>query len=101
MATVTTRPNRLSLHESQRRVVHPLERLRGTIRFYVAAEGLAIALLYLAAWFWLGLLLDYGVFKVSGVDWVQVPYSHAVRAVILCVLSAGLLAVVAFNVLLR
>jgi hypothetical protein len=100
MTTMTTPPPAADREQAQRRVAHPLARLRGFIRFYVATEGLAVLLIYLALWFWIGLLLDYGAFKLFRVDWVQeVP--HAVRTVILCGLVAGLLAVVAFKMLLR
>src|SRR5438128_2211713 len=86
--------------DSQRRVHHPLQRLRSYIRLYVAAEGLAVLLLYLALWFWIGLLLDYGSFKAFSVDWVQeLPWGF--RAVLLSGLLAGLLAVVGSKVLLR
>lgn len=86
--------------ESQRRVKSPLEQLRGSIRRYVTAEGMAIVLLYLALWFWIGLLFDYGVFKALAVDWVQI-LPHAFRTGVLCVLVAGLLAVVAVTIVLR
>jgi hypothetical protein len=52
-------------------VTHPLERLRGYIRLYVVAEGAAVLFLSLALVFWMGLLVDYGVFKAFGLDWVQ------------------------------
>jgi hypothetical protein len=57
--------------ESQRRVRHPLQTLRKYIRAYVLLEGLAIALLFLAAWFWVGLLIDYGTFRLFAFDWLQ------------------------------
>jgi hypothetical protein len=101
MATITTpsrSPERLA--ESQRKVRHPLERLRSTIRFYVSMEGATVLLLYLALWFWIGLALDYGFFKLFSVDWVQeLPWGF--RAGVLIVLLAGLLAVVAVKVLFR
>src|SRR5262245_47025614 len=102
MATVISRPERWNREEVQRRVAHPLQRLRGTIRLYVVLEGLAVALIYLALWFWIGLVVDYGIFKISGgqVDWVQV-LPHAFRVVVLCLLSLGLLVVVGFKVALR
>jgi hypothetical protein len=100
MATVTTRPQPWNRDESQRRVAHPLQRLRGYIRSYVAAEGLAVLVIYLALWFWLGLPLDYGFFKAFNIDWVQV-LPHTFRVVVLCGLTAGLLAVVAVKVFVR
>src|SRR5207249_8224561 len=100
MATVTTPTRGFEQSEPQRRVHHPLERLRGYIRFYVGIEGLAILLIYAALWFWIGLLLDYGFFKLFTVDWVQeLPW--AFRVVVLMGLVAGMLAVVAMKVLAR
>lgn len=98
MATVSARP--INREESQHRVASPLQQLGGCIRMYVSAEGLAVLLIYLALWFWIGLLLDYGLFKLVGVDWVQI-FSRSFRGVVLIMLSAGLLAVVAFKVLAR
>src|SRR2546429_2433111 len=100
MATVTPPTRPWNPEESHRRVAHPLQKLRGYIRGYVSAEGAAVLLLYLAVWFWLGLLLDYGFFKVFTLDWVQeLPWG--LRAGVLCILVAGLLAVVTTKVLLR
>jgi hypothetical protein len=100
MAIVTDRTPSLSRAEAGRRVKHPLESLRSTIRFYVAAEGVAILVIFLALWFWIGLLLDYGVFKLLTIDWVQ-ELPHGFRVVVLCGLVAGLLAVVTLKVILR
>src|SRR5262249_33139955 len=100
MATVTQTPLRLDREESRRRVRHPLQRLRGYIRFYVGAEGLTLLVLYVALWFWIGLALDYGFFKAFDLDWVQeLPW--AFRLVVLVGLGAGLLALVVLKVLLR
>src|SRR5947209_4235750 len=81
-------------------VRHPLERLRGTLRTYVGLEGAAAALLYLALWFWVGLLLDFGVFKAFALDWVQ-ELPRGFRAVILGGLLLGLAALVAVQVVRR
>src|SRR2546429_7266451 len=88
MATVIDPKSSSQRDESQRRVRHPLQRLRSYIRSYVTAEGLAILGLYVALWFWIGLLLDFGFFKVFGVDWVQVA-PRGFRAVLLAGLVAG------------
>jgi hypothetical protein len=86
--------------DSQRRVEHPLQRLRGYIRSYVGAEGLLILSLYLALWFWISLSIDYGFFKVFGVDWVQVlPLGF--RGVVLFLLVSGLVALVTYKMLFR
>jgi hypothetical protein len=81
-------------------VMHPLERLRGTIRRYVTLEGLAVVGVYLALWFWIGLALDFGVFKAFRVDWVQ-ELPKGVRGGLLLALVLGLLAVVAVKVVRR
>ncbi len=96
MATATPPPstNRADL---QRKVADPLQRLRGYIRGYVVLEGLALVGIYLAAWFWLGLAIDWGFFKLFTIDWVQIlPFG--MRAAILSVLSAGLVALVGFKI---
>jgi hypothetical protein len=80
--------------------MHPLERLRGTIRRYVGLEGAAVVGIYLALWFWLGLLFDFGVFKAFGLDWVQ-EMPRNVRAGILIALAVGLVAVVGFKIVRR
>src|SRR5579871_2283176 len=87
MATVTPSPRQIS-PETQQRIYSPLHRLRGTIRRYIAWESLALCLLFLGVWFWLGLALDYGAFKLAGVDWVQV-LPRTVRWIILGVVAAG------------
>src|SRR3954467_4551908 len=100
MATATPPKPSWDRNEAQQRVRHPLERLRGYIRFYVGAEGLAVLIIYLALWFWIGLLLDFGFFKAFGVDWVEV-LPRAFRGIILVGLIAGLLTVVTVRVFLR
>jgi hypothetical protein len=93
MSTITTPPPLLIRDETRRRVAHPLERLRGYIRIYLAAEGLTVLALCLALVFWLGLLVDYGVFKAFAVDWVQ-ELSHSLRALLLGMLYVATLVVV-------
>ncbi|TMQ35758.1 MAG: hypothetical protein E6K70_00505, partial [Planctomycetota bacterium] len=100
MAIVTTPVPSWDRDESQRRVTHPLERLRGYIRTYVTLEGLAVIGQYLALWFWIGLAIDWGFFKVFGVDWVQ-ALPKEFRAIILACLVAGLVLVVARKVFSR
>src|SRR5437868_5393653 len=100
MATVTNPSRSRNLAEAHTRVRSPLARLRGYIRTYVSLEGAAILLLYLALWFWVGLLLDYGSFKAFTVDWVQdLPWGF--RCTVLVLLTAGLLAAVALKVVTR
>jgi hypothetical protein len=100
MATATTPTRTLNLAEAQQQVRHPLERLRGYIRAYVSLEGAAVVAIFLALWFWIGVLLDYGMFKIFGVDWVQ-ELHWGFRAGVLCALVAAVLAVGATIVLTR
>src|SRR5438105_8219455 len=81
-------------------VMHPLERLRGTIRRYVTLEGAAVVGVYVALWFWVGLLLDFGVFKAFRLDWVQ-ELPRGFRGGLLAALLLGLVAVVAVKVVRR
>src|SRR5437868_10886496 len=91
-------PKVVPLNEAQRKIRHPLDRLRTWIRGYVTVEGALVLVLYLALWFWIGVILDYGTFKLFDYDWVQdMPW--AVRAVVLILLVAGLLAAVTLKVL--
>ncbi len=100
MATVEHPKSSFKRDDIQRRVRDPLQRLRSYLRSYVTAEGLALLTLYVALWFWIGLLLDFGFFKLFGLDWVQVaPYS--LRAVALAGLVIGLVALVVSKVLFR
>src|SRR6266851_6209183 len=71
MATATHPAPDAVREESGAQIADPLDRLRGYIRWYVVAEGMAVLFLSLAMVFWLGLLADYGVFKAFSVDWVQ------------------------------
>lgn len=111
MATVTSPRRTFDRVDTDRRVRHPLQALRGYIRTYVTLEGAFVAIIYLALWFWIGLALDYGIFKLTrGFDWVKELQDLSpgdrtadliVRGVILGVLVAGLLALVALKVFLR
>jgi hypothetical protein len=98
MATVIPPPVRRAAPRPE--VLHPLDRLRGTIRRYVVLEGLAIVCLYLALWFWLGLLFDYGVFKAFGFDWVQ-ELPRGFRGTLLVILAGGLVIVLAAKLFRR
>jgi hypothetical protein len=100
MATITTPVPSRNLAEAQERVRSPLERLRRFIRTYVSLEGAAVVGLYLTLWFWIGLILDYGVFRLFHFDWVQ-ETTWGVRCGVLVVLLAGLLAAAALTVVTR
>jgi hypothetical protein len=78
MATITPPAPSRNLVESQQRVRHPLERIRGTIRTYVGLEGAALLITLVALWFWVSFVLDFGPFRAFEWDWVQdVPYRWA------------------------
>src|SRR5262249_30134625 len=63
-------------------------------------EALGILCLFVTLWFWISLILDYGFFQLTGVDWVQVlPW--AARAIVLAALVMGLMVVLTSKMLLR
>lgn len=95
MTNSTTSLTRIT-PELTERIRSPLYRLRGTIRRYLLWDTLALTIIALAVWFWVGLLLDYGVFKVTGWDWVQV-LPRSVRLIVLLAVSAVIVAVVAMS----
>src|SRR5262245_56167921 len=74
MATVTERPRSRALAESNRRVLDPLRRLRGYIRRYVITEALLVMFTCLAACFWVGVVLDFGLFRPFGVDFADAEH---------------------------
>jgi hypothetical protein len=100
MATALPSKSAQNPDESRRRVAHPLERLRGYIRAYVALEGVAKLALFVAVWFWLGLLIDFGFFKAFGVDWVQ-TFPWQVRAFILGALAAATMLLIGNSLIRR
>lgn len=71
MASVSEQRSPFNAALTDRRVRHPLQAVRGHIRRYVLLEGLALTVLYLAVCFWVGLALDYGLFRLFAFDWVQ------------------------------
>ena len=54
---------------------------------------------FLAVWFWVSLVMDYGFFKVFGLDWVQ-EAPRLVRALVLGIFFAGIVALLQFPTLL-
>jgi hypothetical protein len=103
MATATpTRPSPVpgNLAQEQTRIRGPLDSLRSYIRAYVTLEGVATVLLFLAAWFWIGLALDWGMFKLLGADIVQ-ELHWSFRLVVLIGLTGGLIALLVTTVLVR
>jgi hypothetical protein len=100
MATVTPPSPTRNLEQDQVKVRSPLARLRKYIHTYVSLEGAALVGLFLALWFWVGFVLDYVVFKVTLIDWVQVlPWG--VRAGVLVAGLSALAALLLVYLILR
>src|SRR6185437_10639720 len=96
MATaIQPAPNRLDA-----RIVHPLDRLRGAVRKYVVVEGLLTVAIFVSAWFALGLIFDYGLFKVATWDWV-LDAPAWLRGAALVVAAALLAGIVIFRIVVR
>ena len=64
-------------------ISEPLEQLRKRIRAYIWCEGIAVALVWLSATFWVGLALDYLPVRLGG---TEMPRSA--RLVLLALISA-------------
>jgi hypothetical protein len=94
MATASLLPT------SPDRIQHPLERLRGAIRRYVSIEGTLAVALFIVTWFWIGVALDYGSFKLAAFDWVQ-ELPRWFRGLLLATLSAGIALLVVFQIVRR
>src|SRR5262245_29095287 len=98
MATVTPPPS--NLDRDHERIRSPLAKLRKFIASYVSLEGAILVGLFLALWFWIGLVLDYGAFKLFLLDWVQwLPKWF--RASVLGTVVLALLVLVVLTVLVR
>jgi hypothetical protein len=100
MATVTPPRTSLNLEQDRSRIKSPLARLRKYIHTYVSLEGAVLVGLFLALWFWIGMILDYGFFKLFTVDWVQeLPWSF--RLVVLLALIGAIVAIAVLKVVTR
>jgi hypothetical protein len=102
--------------ETQKRVRHPLQQVRGYIRRYIILEGLALTLLCALIVFWVGLAFDFGLYQLQverlgifGIDWVQElndidstgVSSLGVRIIFLTVILVGLAALGFTKVVMR
>ncbi|MBY0460233.1 MAG: hypothetical protein K2V38_23200, partial [Gemmataceae bacterium] len=86
--------------EPDRALTNPLDRLRGTIRRYVVLEGALSAVLFVVAWYCLGLVCDFVFFKLTGVDWVlDAPGWLRTTALLVAVLV--FVAIVGFRIVRR
>lgn len=81
-------------------VLHPLDRLRGTIRRYVVIEGLLSAAIFVAVWFVAAMVIDFGAFKLFTWDWALDAPSW-LRAVALAGGLIGLAVIVATRIARR
>jgi hypothetical protein len=98
MATATDKPALPTAISGE--ITHPLDQLRGTIRRYVVIEGLLSAGLFVAGWFVLGLLVDFGLFKAATWDWV-VDGPWWLRFAALCVSLLLLVTILALRIARR
>src|SRR5437870_3052920 len=73
--------------QTEARIRSPLHRLRGAIRRYIVLEAVASFFLILSLIYWLGLAVDFGFFKLTGVDYVQ-HFPHWFRFFVLLGLLA-------------
>src|SRR5687768_10823177 len=95
--------------DTAQQIKHPLQAVRKYIRSYVLLEGAAYAVLFLALWFWVGMLLDWGSFAAFSFDWIQElqildesqSASHYVRVVLLLVLLGCLIALAVTKMAMR
>ena len=87
---------------ADREILNPLDRLRGTIRRFVVFDGLLAAALFVLAWFWAGLALDYGFFRLTGFDWVQdAPWVIRGFALVVSLLLVGTILVTRIAIRMR
>lgn len=78
-------------------LTHPLDRLKWAIRRFVAYDVVLFVGLYLSVWFWLGVGVDYGLFKAFGLDVAQ-QLTPALRIGTTLVLGVTLVALVVWRV---
>ncbi len=79
------------------KLVHPLTKLQGLIRRFVFLDIFLFIGLFLTLWFWLGMGLDYGLFKVAKADIAQ-QYTPAIRWVLLILVGGLLITLVVLRV---
>ncbi len=80
-----------------RELTHPLDRLKRMIRVFVFTDVVLFTGLFVSLWFWLGVGVDYGLFKAFGVDVAQ-QLTPAIRIGLTVVLALGLIALVVWRV---
>ena len=78
----------------------PLVFLRGRIRQYVIIEALLGIIIFASAWMWLDLFVDYGSYRLFGIDWVQ-SLPRFIRIFLLGILALGVIVLTATRIALR
>jgi len=78
----------------------PLVFLRGRIRQYVIIEALLGIIIFASAWVWLDLFVDYGSYRLFGIDWVQ-SLPRFIRIFLLGILTLGVIILTATRIALR
>lgn len=81
-----------------RDLTHPLDRLKRMIRVFVAVDVALFVALFLSAWFWVGVGVDYGLFKGFGLDVAQ-QLTPAIRIGTAVVLAVTLVALAVWRVM--
>ena len=78
----------------------PLVFLRGRIRQYVIIEALLGIIIFASAWMWIDLFVDYGSYRLFGIDWVQ-SLPRFIRIFLLGILALGVIVLTATRIALR
>jgi hypothetical protein len=81
-----------------RDLTNPLDRLKRMIRVFVGVDVALFVALFLSAWFWVGVGVDYGLFKGFGLDVAQ-QLTPAIRIGTTLVLAVTLVALAVWRVL--
>ncbi len=103
MATATATPESTT-PAGEPRIARPLSRLRQAIRIYVTVEGVALCATFACLWFWGTLLVDWGLFKLFGIDYLRDGSPAVVfffRAIFLLSLTAVLALIVGYRIVYR
>ena len=79
-------------------ITHPLARLRGMIRLFVAVDVALFVCLFVTLWFWLGVGFDFGLFKFTGFDLAQSEPSGYLRGTLLVLFIVLAIALVSWRV---
>ncbi|MEZ6142037.1 MAG: hypothetical protein R3B84_15840 [Zavarzinella sp.] len=82
------------------KIADPLGKLKGIIRRYVTIESFLALALFAVAWFWIAMMLDYGVFQLFAFDWA-VDAHRGFRVVALIIASAFFLALLLTKLFIR